>query len=164
MAKMKIVLRYTANDLTDEDYEEANRLRPTSRLDPKELEIWDRIAPLLAAHDYLNDLFVDTLVEYCSVVEALDRNKKYLREHGETYSTKTRNGLQIKSRPQVAQVHELRRTLRGYVTDFGLSPQARKQLEAVQMDIFGDGDEENQFTRDQAAAEAHIAASSSARH
>jgi P27 family predicted phage terminase small subunit len=158
MAKMKVVLRFTANDLTDEDYNEANRLRPESRLEPEELAIWDRIAPLLAAHDYLNDLFVDTLVEYCRVVNSIDETVRFLREHGETYSTQTRNGLQHKSRPQVGQLNELRRMLRSYVSDFGLSPQARKALESVQMDIFGqDGSEENPFTRDQQSADAHSA-------
>jgi P27 family predicted phage terminase small subunit len=157
MAKMKVALRFTANDLTDEDYAEANRLRPEPRLEPEELAIWDRIAPLLAAHDYLNDLFVDSLVEYCRVVHSIDKTVKYLRQNGETYTTETRNGTQIKCRPQVGQLNELRRMLRSYVTDFGLSPQARKALEAVQFDIFDqDGSEENPFTRDQQAADAHI--------
>jgi P27 family predicted phage terminase small subunit len=158
MAKMKMVLRFTANDLTDEDYAEANRLRPQSRLEPEELAIWDRIAPLLAAHDYLNDLFVDSLVEYCRVVYSIDRIVRYLRREdvGETYTTITRNGTQHKSRPEVGQLNELRRMLRSYVSDFGLTPQARKALEAVQTDIFDpNGSEENPFTRDQKAAEAH---------
>jgi P27 family predicted phage terminase small subunit len=156
MAKMKMILRFTANDLTDEDYAEANRLRPASRLDPEELVIWDRIAPLLAAHDYLNDLFVDSIVEYCRVVYQIDEKNRFLRKHGETYETETRNGLQIKCRPEVGQLNELRRMLRSYVSDFGLSPQARKALEAVQTDIFDpNGSEENPFTRDQQAADAH---------
>ena len=165
MAKIKIALRFTANDLTDDDYADANRLRPDSRLEPEELAIWDRIAPLLAAHDYLNDLFVDSLVEYCRVVHSIDKNVRYLRQHGDTYSTETRNGTQIKSRPQVGQLNELRRMLRSYVSDFGLSPQARKALEAVQTDIFDDdGSDENPFTRDQAAADSHIATSATTRH
>lgn len=152
-----MLLRFTAADLTDSDHAESNRLRPENRLDSDELSIWDRIAPLLAAHDYLNDLFVDSLVEYCRVVHSIDKNVKYLREHGDTYSADTRNGLQIKCHPQVGQLNELRRMLRSYVSDFGLSPQARKALEAVQSDIFNpDGSEENQFTRDQQAADAHI--------
>lgn len=158
MSKIKIVLRFTANDLTAEDYAEANRLRPDARLEPEELAIWDRIAPLLAAHDYLNDLFVDSVVEYCRVVNSIDKLCKYLHQQGETYSTDTRNGLQIKCRPQVGQLNELRRMLRNYVNDFGLSPQARKALEAVQTDIFDlDGSEENSFTRDQQVADKHSA-------
>ena len=153
---MKILLRFTANDLTDEDYDESNRLRPDSRLESDEIAVWDRIAPLLAAHDYLNDLFVDSLVEYCRVVHSIDKIVKYLHQNGETYNTETRNGLQIKSRPQVGQLNELRRMLRSYVSDFGLSPQARKALEAVQTDIFDiNGSEENPFTRDQTVADAH---------
>lgn len=165
MAKMKMILRFTANDLTDEDYAESTRLRPDARLEPEELAIWDRIAPLLAAHDYLNDLFVDSLVEYCRVVHSIDSIVRYLRQHGETYSSETRNGLQIKNRPQVGTLAELRRMLRSYVSDFGLSPQARKALEAVQTDIFeDDGSDENSFTRDQAAADAHIAGNANTRH
>lgn len=165
MAKMKMILRFTASDLTDEDFSEAQRLRPETRLEPEELAIWDRIAPLLAAHDFLNDLFVDSLVEYCRVVHSIDKNVRYLRANGDTYSTETRNGTQIKSRPQVAQLNELRRMLRSYVSDFGLSPQARKALEAVQMDLFNDnGSEENQFTRDQAEAEAYMRLEASTRH
>ncbi|WP_427501366.1 P27 family phage terminase small subunit [Methylomonas sp. MED-D] len=164
MAKMKMVLRFTANDLTGQDYAEAARLRPEKRLEPEELAIWDRIAPLLAAHDYLNDLFVDSLVEYCRVVHSIDETVRYLRQHGKTYTSETRNGLQIKNRPQVGELGELRRMLRSYVSDFGLSPQARKALEAVQTDIFDDdGSDENPFTRDQASADAHIA-NSGTRH
>lgn len=159
MAKMKLLLRFTAGELTDDDYAEAKRLRPDSRLEPAELAIWDRIAPLLAAHDYLNDLFIDSLVEYCRVVNSIDKTVRYLREHGETYSTETRNGTQYKSWPQVGQLNELRRMLRSYVSDFGLSPQARKALETAQTDIFDlNGSEENPFTRDQQAADAHISA------
>ena len=149
MAKMKLVLRYTGQDLTDEDYAEANRLRPSSRLEPDELAIWDRIAPLLAAHDYLNDLFIDSLVEYCRVICELDQTVKYLRDNGKTYSSETRNGIQFKSRPEVGQLNELRRMLRSYVSDFGLTPQARKQLEAVQADLFNDDPEENPFIKDE---------------
>lgn len=149
MAKMKMLLRFTASDLTDEDFAEANRLRPSDRLEPEELAIWDRIAPLLAAHDYLNDLFVDSLVEYCRVVHSIDRYVKLLRVEGETYETVTRNGFQLKCRPEVGQLNEARRMLRSYVSDFGLSPQARKQLEAVQMDIFDDDEEENPFIQDE---------------
>lgn len=162
MAKMKIALRFTAHDLTDEDHAEAQRLRPSTRLIPEELAIWDRIAPLLSAHDYLNDSFLDSLVEYCRVVHSIDRIVRTLREEGDTYESETRNGKQIKSHPYVGQLNELRRQLRGYVSDFGLTPQARKALEATQSDIFGEyGSEENPFTRDQEAADAY---SSGARH
>lgn len=146
-----MALRYTASDLTDDDHAEAARLRPTTRLIDEELAIWDRIAPLLAAHDYLNDLFMDTLVEYCRVVHSIDRYVRFLRDNDETYSTHTRNGEQIKARPEVGQLNEARRMLRSYVSDFGLTPQARKQLEAVQADIFDDEEETNPFIENEKA-------------
>ena len=151
MAKMKINFRYTAADITYENITESLRLRPVDRLEKNELAVWDRLAPLLAAHDYLNDLFVDTLVEYCRVVCEINDIVVYLREHGKTYSTETRNGLQLKSRPEVGQLNELRRMLRSYVSDFGLSPAARKQLESVQMDMFeNDLLEKNPFITNEA--------------
>jgi len=149
MAKIKLQLRYTALDVNDEDQAEADRLRPSARLENDELEVWDRIAPLLAAHDYLNDMFIDSLVEYCRVICELDSTVKFLRENGKTYSSETRNGLQIKSRPEVGQLNELRRMLRSYVSDFGLTPQARKQLETLQADLFDDDEQENPFIQDE---------------
>jgi P27 family predicted phage terminase small subunit len=136
----------TALDLKQEHYEEARRLRPCFRLEEDELVVWDRIAPLLALHGYLNDLFVDTLVEYCRVVSSIDRLAKYLRKEGDTYASETRNGFQEKNRPEIGQLNEARRMLRSYVGDFGLTPQARRQLESVQMDIFSD-EEINPFVQ-----------------
>jgi P27 family predicted phage terminase small subunit len=134
----------TAIDLKPEHTAEAMRLRPAARLEDEELAVWDRLAPLLALHGYLNDLFVDTLVEYCRVVCTIDRLVRFLRIEGETYSSSTRNGFQIKARPEVGQLHEARRMLRSYVGDFGLTPQARRQLESAQMDMFSE-DEHNPF-------------------
>ncbi|MGR9087314.1 MAG: hypothetical protein ACU841_09605 [Gammaproteobacteria bacterium] len=74
----------TALDLEQEHHNEAARLRPAARLDDEELAVWDRIAPLLALHGYLNDLFVDTLVEYCRVICTIDRLVKFLRKEGDT--------------------------------------------------------------------------------
>lgn len=134
----------TAQDLEQEHLDEARRLRPTNRLVADELSVWDRIAPLLALNGHLNDLFVDTLVEYCRIVVTIDRLVKFLRHEGDTYTSSTRNGFQIKNRPEVGQLNEARRMLRSYVGDFGLTPQARRQLEsALQMDLFDD--DENPF-------------------
>jgi P27 family predicted phage terminase small subunit len=140
MRKTVKTILLTALDLAPEHRDESARLRPSSRLEADELAVWDRIAPLLALHGYLNDLFVDTLVEYCRVLCSIDRLVKFLRQEGDTYSSSTRNGYQIKNRPEVGQLNEARRMLRSYVGDFGLTPQARKQLESAQMDMFGDDD------------------------
>lgn len=138
-------IHLTALDLEPEHLSEAQRLRPVSRLEDNELMVWDRISPLLALHGYLNDLFVDSLVEYCRVIVTIDRLTKFIRENGDTYESVTRNGFQLKNHPQVGQLNEARRMLRSYVGDFGLTPQARRQLEsAVQSDIF---DDENPFAR-----------------
>lgn len=142
--KPAIFLNKTALDITDKEKIEAERLRPVDRLEEDELRVWDRIAPLLALHGYLNDLYLDTLVEYCRVVCKIDDLCKYLRKNKDTYQSDTRNGTQHKSRPEVGQLNECRRMLRSYVGDFGLTPAARKQLNAVQLDLFDD-DEINPF-------------------
>lgn len=162
MAKYRVDLNVRPEDLTEEHHAESNRLLSVSLLDKAhektEIAIWSRVAPLLIANEFLNDTYVDNFTEYCRVVASINRLVVYLRENEETYSTETRNGLQIKSRPQVGQLNELRRQLRGYVSDFGLSPQARKALEMVhQLDFSDLPDDANPFTADQKAAEAYSA-------
>lgn len=118
---------------TTENYAQSDELRPVELLED-EKQVWDRIMPYLAKLDRLKPWYLDTLAEYCKVVAAMKRITLHLRVEGETYSSATRNGLQIKMRPEVGQLNELRRMLRSYVGDFGLTPAAEKQLTGMQRD------------------------------
>lgn len=46
-----------------------------------------------------------------------------LEELGETYESETRNGKQIKARPEVAQLNETFRQIRALANDFGVAEQ-----------------------------------------
>ena len=121
---------------TDANYSMARELRPDSILYADELLVWDRIAPWLALLGRLQPWYLDTLCEYCRVIVSLSKNAKFFMEQGgETYEVSTRNGLQIKSYPQVGQRNEDRRMLRSYVSDFGLTPAAERQFEEIQGDL-----------------------------
>lgn len=167
MAKYRISLSVTIDDITDEHYAESERLLKTSLIDmdaeTTELIIWRRIGPLLVASGLLDDSYTDNFTEYCRVVAWINRLVIDIRENGEIYKSNTRNGYQEKSRPQVAQLNDLRRQLRGYVSDFGLSPSARKALEVVQRDLVDEfSDNQNPYATDDATYQA--AQGSNTRH
>lgn len=159
MAKYRISLSVTIDDITDDHRAESERLLGLSLIDAAteltEISVWRRIGPLLVASGLLDDSYTDNFTEYCRVVAWINRLVIDIRDNGEIYKSQTRNGYQEKSRPQVAQLNELRRQLRGYVSDFGLSPSARKALEVVQRDLLDEfGDHENPYATDDAAYQA----------
>jgi phage terminase small subunit len=125
-------------------------MRPSNRLQPDELEIWDEIAPLLAMSQRLKPLYKYPLILLCKAIASEHRLTSFLNytEIGETYESSTRNGYQIKMRPEVGQLNEIRRVIRTYVGDFGLSPSAEKQLmNAMQLDLFDAEKNKNPFSQ-----------------
>jgi P27 family predicted phage terminase small subunit len=146
MGKPKILL--TSDDITDEDRAIASSHLSQVKLDQDESVIWNRVAPLLQANGLLSDLYIDTLVEYCRVVNQINEIHLWLKENGLTYKSETRNGTQYKAHPQVGQLNELRRILRSYVSDFGLSPAAKKMLESqIQLELPGLEEDDNPYLK-----------------
>ena len=118
----------------------ANSLRPSDDLSENELKVWDRIAPTLAMLGRLKPHFVDALAEYCRVVRRLSDARSYLDESDWTYVVSGRNGLQHKSRPEVAQLNDDWRKWRSLVGEFGLAPAAERGMQSGQGDLFDDFD------------------------
>jgi phage terminase small subunit len=118
----------------------AKALRPEEDLSEKELKVWDRIAPHLAMLGRLKPHFVDALAEYCRIVRRLSDARAYLDESEWTYVVSGRNGLQHKSRPEVAQLNDDWRKWRSLVGEFGLAPAAERGMQSGQGDIFDDFD------------------------
>lgn len=118
----------------------ANDLRPDDLLSVEELRIWDRIAPNLAMLGRLKPHFVDALCEYCRIVRRLSDARKELDEKEWTYATAGRNGVQRKSRPEVAQLNDDWRKWRSLVGEFGLAPAAERGMQSGQGDLFDDFD------------------------
>ncbi|SEQ33463.1 phage terminase, small subunit, putative, P27 family [Faunimonas pinastri] len=121
---------------------EARRLRPRN-LTPELRREWDRVAPLLAdpAIGRLKSHFVDTVVEYCRAVVRLRALRERMPElDDETYEVTGRNGSQMKSRPEVAQLNETWRHWRSLVAMLGLSPADERNMAVGQGDLFDPSD------------------------
>lgn len=124
---------------------------------------WDDVAVALAEKNRLDPLFVWSVVELCHCLAKMSEYRAMFSGTvtvelegkaieipvGETYAVKGRNGTQMKSRPEVAQFNETRRTALRLFAEFGMTPSASRSLAgaAGQGDLFDDFEE---FARDQA--------------
>lgn len=72
--------------------------------------------------------FVPAFAEYCYLLARIAETRQYLAEYGETYEVSGRNGEQVKSRPQVAQLNDDWRKLARLTACFGLTPSDEKTL------------------------------------
>lgn len=117
----------------------AKDLRPTF-LTADERKFWNATAPGMVQLGRLKPHYVHAYAEYCIVVCRMARTRKFLNENGWTYTTKTRNGLQQKMRPEVGQLNDDWRKWRTLVAMFGLAPAEERGLTSpLQGDMFGDG-------------------------
>lgn len=92
--------------------------------------VFDRLA-LPLCHptvDRLAPTNVFMFRQLCAAVLRHERLTLELEELGETYESETRNGKQIKARPEVAQLNETFRQIRGLANDFGMTPAAERGL------------------------------------
>ncbi len=109
----------------------ANGLRPPG-LEDDVRQVYDRIAPLLCHPTVvrLKPHMVDTFVLMCRMWCRFETIRKLLAdpEVGETYESETRNGVQLKSRPEVAQMNEAFRNFLTLARDFGLTPAAERGI------------------------------------
>ncbi|MGH0001316.1 P27 family phage terminase small subunit [Pseudovibrio ascidiaceicola] len=103
-------------------------------LTPGGSKVYDRIAPhvcnpLVARLSYHN---LESFVLMCEALARYEKHQKYLNTPGvgETYISETRNGKQIKNRPEVAQMNETFRQFLTIARDFGLTPAAERGLRA----------------------------------
>ena len=120
----------------------ADELRPRGLTGDVRRE-WDRVAPMLAdpALDRLKPHFADVVLEYCrAIVRLRDLRASMPKLEDETYEISGRNGEQVKSRPEVAQINETWRHWRSLVAMLGLSPADERNLAPGQGDLFDPAD------------------------
>ncbi|WP_057465655.1 P27 family phage terminase small subunit [Pseudovibrio sp. POLY-S9] len=98
------------------------------------VKVYDRIAPhvcnpLVARLNFYN---MESFVLMCEALARHEKLRKYLNTPGveETYISETRNGKQLKNRPEVAQLNETFRQFLTVARDFGLTPAAERGLKA----------------------------------
>jgi len=70
-------------------------------------------------------------VQLCRAVVRHEKLIILLDEQGETYKSETRNGEQIKSRPEVAQLNETFRQIRSLASDFGMTPASERGMDGA---------------------------------
>lgn len=117
--------------------ENAQKLKPTD-LPEYAGAVWDDLAPHLDFLGRLKPHYVHTVAEYCISISRIMYLREQIKIHGEIFMTKGRNGEQIKSRPEVAQLNEALRWWRSLTAMLGLSPADEKGLLAGQGDLFED--------------------------
>jgi len=91
---------------------------------------FDRLA-LPLCHPTVNRLTPVNIFMFSQLARAVLRHERLtldLDEQGETYTSKTRNGTQIKARPEVAQLNETFRQIRGLAGEFGMTPSTERGL------------------------------------
>ncbi len=95
--------------------------------------IWDRLAPPLCdpRKGRLNEGNVFMFVLLCKTIDRHERLYIDVMDNGETYESQTRNGHQLKSRPEVGQLNETWRQIRALASDFGMTPAAERGLNAA---------------------------------
>ncbi len=112
-------------------------------------EIYRRLA-LPLCHPTRDRLNEGNIFMFHQLVRVVARHERLLIaiEDGETYTTETRDGIQQKSKPEVAQVNETFRQIRALAGEFGMTPATERSLSGGgQMGFnFLDPIEENYFT------------------
>lgn len=151
--KLKNVIPMRSDGAGDAELREAQvrraiKLFRPRGLDPVLRKEWNRVARVLAEPtvDRLKARYVDVILEYCRVCVRL----RSLREAMPTLSKEiynaasgdktTRNGIQVKSHPFVAQLNEAWRQWRSLVGMLGLSPTDERNLLPGQGDMFDETD------------------------
>lgn len=126
----------------------AAQLRPEGLLE-EERWVYDRLAPPLChpTKDRLNEINIFMFLQLIRSVVRYERYYLLLKELGETYEVSSRNGKQVKSRPEVAQLNETWRQIRALASDFGMTPAAERALgDQGQIGFSFGGDHDDDFT------------------
>lgn len=108
--------------------------------------MWDRLAPAVC-HPLVARLKPHMTASFVLMCEALVQYETYvadLKVIGEVYESTTRNGVQFKARPEVAQRNDAFRRFLTIARDFGLTPASERGIQTAgnQGNLFdaGDGD------------------------
>lgn len=121
----------------------ARKLKPRG-LDRVVAKVWDRLAPAVChpTVDRLKPHLVEAFRMLCEAVAEYEAYREALSS-GETYAVETRNGLQLKNKPEVGQRNEAFRRALTLLRDFGLTPAAERGIAANQPQGAFDFDEDD---------------------
>lgn len=114
-------------------HERAEDLCPPD-IDDELRPVWNWLVPRFTHPTFparIGQSDVPALLLACEYLGRFNRLKATLREDGESYESATRNGRQIKSRPEVGQMNEAARLYLSILRDFGGSPSAKRALQGA---------------------------------
>ena len=115
----------------------ALRKQPTKpkHLTPFASEFWDRIVSLLEETGVLagvDEVAIERVAEIYSDIRIAQQS---IRREGATYAAVTGSGeTMIKGNPAVQQLRAADQQLKGYLTEFGLTPASRSRIEIAAPD------------------------------
>lgn len=92
--------------------------------------VFDRLA-LPLCHPTVNRLSPVNVFMFMQLCRAVVRHERLileLEDLTEIYESKGRQGVQIKSRPEVAQLNETFRQIRGLAGEFGMTPSTERSV------------------------------------
>lgn len=108
-------------------YEQAAQLKPVGMTDD-EAAIYDQIAPILAMLGRLLPQYMFAVQDICYIRNQINQTRQLLEIEGKVFEVDGRNGVQVKARPEVAQLNELHRTFRSLINEFGLAPASERSV------------------------------------
>lgn len=115
---------------------QARAIRPVG-LSRDERAVWDEVAVELSKLGRLHARFALALAEFVHLTCKIRRLRKDLDAEGWTYESTGRQGVQQKSRPQVAQLNDDWRKWRSLLAEFGLTPASERAIAgSIQGDLF----------------------------
>lgn len=93
--------------------------------------VFRRLA-LPLCHPTRDRLNAGNIFMFTQLARVVMRHEKLLVaiEDSETYTTKTRDGVQEKTKPEVAQVNETFRQIRALAGEFGMTPATERSIQA----------------------------------
>ena len=90
---------------------------------------WEQIAPELAAMGVLTTADTAALRQLCEAVSDFQAAREVLKTSGRFYETRTPSGAVMhRAHPAVALAADADRRLRGWLSEFGLTPSARTRV------------------------------------
>ncbi|RVV99713.1 P27 family phage terminase small subunit [Mesobaculum littorinae] len=90
--------------------------------------VWDRLAPIMARKDRLEEHHVEMFAVYCEAAADVMRFTIELLDYGFNYTVTTRNGQQEKKRAAWGQRQDALSTMRQVSALFGMSPVDERRM------------------------------------
>lgn len=116
-------------------------VEPPAWLKNDGLEIWERMAPRLAAMKLLTQLDADAFGRYCRNYARWLKMQGVLDNEGETYESDSNHGKLKRAHPAYLIGDRLERSLSSAEANFGLNPAERQRIFAARAaGAFGDRD------------------------